>query len=108
MPTHVEKGVHLATRVAGDQHWVLAHVGGEEVARVWNLAFMAKEEPASGEYLLQFLLVDLLVREYPPNNQPSVSIHQASNIDDHLSPFQSGYRLWQFLTLRARRDFSGW
>jgi hypothetical protein len=45
----IEKHVHLALTVAADDHGVLAHVSGEEVAGVSHLAFVRDEQPGSRE-----------------------------------------------------------
>ena len=86
MAADVEKGVDLAPRVPHNQHRVLAHIGAEEVAGFGYLAFMAKEQPAAGKDLLQLLLVYILFDEYPPANQPALSIHQTTNVCDHDAP----------------------
>ena len=61
--TSVEEDVDLALAVAGENHGFLAHGGDEIVAGVGYLAFVADEEPASGEDLLLFLLVEGVVDE---------------------------------------------
>jgi hypothetical protein len=55
----VEEGVHRPAAVAHHQHRVFAHRGGDEVARLRDLAFMAQEKPAARENPLQLLFVDL-------------------------------------------------
>ena len=54
----IQKGVHLALRIAHHQHGIFTHIGGEKIAGRGNLALMAQKEPAAGKDLLQFLLVD--------------------------------------------------
>ena len=76
MSADVEEGVDLAGAVAHHQHRVLAHVGGEEVAGVGDLCLVAEEEPAAGENLLQFLMVDGILAEYAGADQAPVNIDQ--------------------------------
>ena len=80
MPADIEKGVHLAAGVAHDQHRVLAHVGGEEIAGPRDLAVVAQEQPAARENLPQLLLVNLRLDEDPPADQPAFGIDQLFNV----------------------------
>src|ERR1700740_1666519 len=57
MPADIQERPHLAGTVAHDQHWIFAHIGREEVARLWDLALVAEKEPRARENLLEFLLV---------------------------------------------------
>ena len=63
MTTDVQERTHLPPAVAHDQDRVFAHVGGEEIAGLRDLAFVAQEEPAAREDLPELLLVDLLLDE---------------------------------------------
>ena len=72
MAADVQESVDLALPVASDQHGVLAHVGGEEVAGVGELGLVAEEEPAACENLLQLLLVDGIIAEYAGADQTLV------------------------------------
>jgi hypothetical protein len=50
---------------------------------------VAKKEPASSEYLLQFLTVDVLLVEDTLANQAVIGIHQALDIRNHGAPPQN-------------------
>src|SRR5215469_1174358 len=75
MPADIQKGMHLARRVAHDENWVFTHVSGEEIARPRDLALMAQKEPAAGEDPLQFLLIDLGLDEDAATDQALLGIY---------------------------------
>ena len=79
----IEKGVHLAASVAHHQHRVLAHVGGQEIARARDLAVVAQKQPASGEDLAQLLLVNLRFDKDAPADQPALGIDETSEFHCH-------------------------
>jgi len=70
-------------RVTDDENRVLAHGSGEEVARLGDLALMAKKEPTAGEYPLQLLLVDLRFNKDPASDKSPFGIDKTSDIDSH-------------------------
>jgi hypothetical protein len=63
MPAGVQEDVNLLLSIPREDDRFLAHAGDEVVARLGNLALVPDEEPAVGEDLLLFLLVELLVDE---------------------------------------------
>ena len=75
----VQEGSDLAGPVADDQHRVLAHVGGEEIAGVGDLCLVAEEQPAAGKDLLQFLLVYLLIGEDAGVDYPVLRVDQSGH-----------------------------
>src|SRR5271156_4046679 len=58
MTAYIQKSVNLPRCIAHHQNRVLAHIGGEEIARLRDLALVAQIEPAAGEDPLQLLLVN--------------------------------------------------
>jgi hypothetical protein len=50
--TDVQKSAYLTLAVAHYQNGVLAHVSSNEIPRIWNLTFVAQEEPTTGENML--------------------------------------------------------
>src|SRR5712691_4102608 len=86
MAADVEKGVHLPRAVAHHQDRVLAHGGTEEVAGLGDLALVAQKQPATGEDLLQLLLVDLLLDEDAPTHEALLSIDQMFYLCPHGVP----------------------
>ena len=85
MAADIQKGVYLALAVAHHQDGVLAHIGGEEVARLWYLALVAKEQPAASENPLQLLLVDLRLDEDAAADQPTIGVDQTGNVCRHIT-----------------------
>ena len=83
MAADIQKGVYLALAVAHHQDGVLAHIGGEEVARLWYLALVAQKQPATREDALQLLLVDLRLDEDAAANQPALGIDQTGDVYPH-------------------------
>jgi len=83
MAADIQKGVYLALAVAHHQDGVLAHIGGEEVARLWYLALVAQEQPAARENPLQLLLVDLRLDEDAAADQAILGIDQSVHVHCH-------------------------
>src|SRR5215813_4944774 len=79
MAAHVEKGVYLPLAVTHYEDRVFTHIGAEEVARLGYLTLVAQKQPATGEDLLQFLLVDLPLDEDAPADQSAVGIDETTN-----------------------------
>ena len=77
------KALTLPCRSAGDEDGVFTHVGGEEVAGVGDLGLVAEEEPAAGEDLLQFFLIDVILAEDSGADQSPVGVNQRVNICDY-------------------------
>ncbi|MCY1438955.1 hypothetical protein D9M71_551730 [compost metagenome] len=69
---HLDRGILLANH----QHLVLTHGGGDVVAGLGNLRFVGDEQPAAGEDLLQFLLVDVAIPEDLPGHAPGFHVAQ--------------------------------
>jgi hypothetical protein len=46
MTAHLQEGVNPPSSVVHHQDRVFAHVGGEELTRVWDLALVAQKQPA--------------------------------------------------------------
>ena len=86
MAAHVQERVDLAVLPAGDQHRVLAHISGEEVAGLGYLGLMTQEEPTPGKDALQLLLVDVLLDEDAPAEQTLLGGDQTCNINSRSSP----------------------
>src|ERR1700719_2700203 len=87
MAADIQKGVHLACRVAHDQNRVFAHVSGEKVSRPRDLAVMAQKEPAAGKDAFQLLLINIRLDEDAAADQAVFSIDQSEIIGFHrLSP----------------------
>src|SRR6516225_4893275 len=63
MTAHIEEGADLARGVAHHQNRVFAHIAGQEIAGLRDLAVMAQKEPAAGEDALQLLLINLRLDE---------------------------------------------
>src|SRR2546425_9028822 len=63
MPAGVQEDMNPLLPVPDEDDRFLAHAGDEVVAGLGNLALVPDEEPAVGEELLLFLLVELLVDE---------------------------------------------
>ena len=85
MAADIEKGAHPAGTVAHHQHRVLAHIGRQEIARLRDLAFVAQEQPAAGEDLLQLLLVDLRLDKDAPADEPPFAINKTTKLCFHLA-----------------------
>ncbi|MCY1429030.1 hypothetical protein D9M71_449340 [compost metagenome] len=62
--TGVDQHLDRQVLLANHQHLVLAHGGSHIVASIGNLRLVGDEQPATGEYLLQLLLVDLAIPEH--------------------------------------------
>ena len=86
MAADVQEGVDLSAAVAHHQHRVLAHVGGEVIAGIGNLAVVAQEQPAAGEDTLQFLLVDVGFDENAAAYQAPLRVNQALHFGNHDLP----------------------
>ena len=96
----VEEGVDLALPVAHHQHRVFAHVGGEEVAGVENLGFVAEEEPAAGEDIFQLFLVDVVFAEDAGADQAPVGVNQLVHVGNDHEDFLSVCAEYAFLVWR--------
>src|SRR4029077_13672339 len=87
MAADVEESAHLPGRVADDQDRVFAHVGGEEIAGLRDLALVAQEKPATGEDPLQLLLVELRLDEDAATDQTLLGVDQPEHVGFHrLAP----------------------
>jgi hypothetical protein len=49
MPADIQEGTRFALGIAHHQNRIFIHVGGEEIARLHDLALMAEEQPTAGE-----------------------------------------------------------
>ncbi len=70
--------MHLAIVGVADDHGVLAHVRGEEVAGRGDLALVRHEQPAAREDALQLQPVDRLVPVDPAVDAAAVQVDQAA------------------------------
>lgn len=86
MSADIQEGVYLPSPPPGYEDRVLAHIGGNEIARSGNLGFVAGEKPATGKYFLQFLLLDLRVRENSGTKDSIAGVYQGFNIGHHEKP----------------------
>ena len=84
VPADVQERSDFAVSLAGDKDRVFAHVGGEEVAGVWDLGLVAEEEPAAGENLLLLLPVYVGVYEDAAIDQASLGIDQGHRVQRHF------------------------
>src|SRR5215475_1942551 len=78
MPAGVQKHVDAAAAVTAEDHRLFAHGGCQVVAGPRDLALVADKEPRTGEDLLEFLTVDLVVDEDLSTHDPFVDIDQAT------------------------------
>ena len=83
MATDVEERAHVAGAVAHHQHRILAHIGGQKVARPRDLAVVTQEQPAAGKDLPQLGLVDLRLDEDPAADHSVPGIDQRRNLRCH-------------------------
>ena len=72
--------MHRAGAVAAQDHQLLAHARGEEIARIGNLTFMPHEQPRPREHPFLFLGVNLLVDENLAADQPRCEIDEPGMI----------------------------
>src|SRR5258708_23025891 len=86
MAADVEKGMHAAAAIANHQYRVLAHIGGQEIAGLGNLAVMAQKQPASREELPQLLFVNLRLDKNAATDQPAIGINEAGEFACHPAP----------------------
>lgn len=61
---------------------LLPHEGREEVSACGKLALMAKEQPRSGEYRVEFALVDFARPEYLSGDTRAVIAYEAVEIKE--------------------------
>jgi len=83
MTADIQEGVNLPDAVAHYRDRVFAHIGREEVARPWDLAFVAQKQPAAGEDSLQLLRVDLRLDKDAAADQAVLGIDQTAEINRH-------------------------
>ena len=73
--------MHRAPGVPTQYDGFPAHAGHEEIARIWNLAFVADEKPGAGEEFLEFFLIEFRRDEDVPADGAATGI-------DHLVDWQ--------------------
>src|SRR5262249_12955689 len=83
MAADIQKCVYLSAAVAHHQNRVFTHIGGEEIARLRNLALVAQIEPAAREDPLQLLLVDPALDKDAATDQTLFSIDQSERVGCH-------------------------
>ncbi len=66
MAAQIQMSAQLAVQIAAQDDRLLAHVTGDEITGIGNLAFVAEVEPAARKQTLAFQLVDLSVGENAP------------------------------------------
>src|SRR5271166_4022727 len=87
MAADIQKGMHLARRVAHNENRVFAHVSGEKIAGLRDLALMAQKEPAARENALQLLLINIRLDEDAATDEAILGIDQPERVGFHrLSP----------------------
>src|SRR5271169_5573409 len=87
MAANIQKGMHLARRVAHNENRVFAHVSGEKIAGLRDLALMAQKEPAARENALQLLLINIRLDEDAATDEAILGIDQPERVGFHrLSP----------------------
>jgi hypothetical protein len=84
MAAHVQKRVHLATVVTHHQNRVFAHIGGEEIAGLRDLAVVAQKQPATGENAFQFLLINIGLDKDAAADQSALSVDETGDIRCHI------------------------
>jgi hypothetical protein len=80
VPAGVEEGADPAVLVHSDDHRILTHVGGEEVARPLELVGVSQEQPARGEDPSQLLPVDRRLGEDRPVQQAAFGVDQPADV----------------------------
>ena len=86
VPATVDQGVQRAVQAAGDDDGLLAHIGGEEIAGLRNLALVAEEHPGALEDALLLRGVDLGIPERLPADPGVVVGYELRAIHCHLPP----------------------
>src|SRR5260221_5975501 len=86
MPADIQESAHLPVAAADDQNRVFAHIGGQEIARLRNLAVVTQIQPAAREDLLQLLFVDLGLDEDTAADQATIAVDKPCQIRMHWSP----------------------
>src|SRR5262249_1378326 len=76
----VEQNLDAALAVADDDDAVLTDVGGEEVARLLDLALVAHEVPGASEDPLELQLVDVLVGKDAPIDRAFLDVDHAEEL----------------------------
>src|SRR5262249_57308676 len=91
--TAVQQAAESTVAVATQDDAVLAHVGGDEIAAVGNLALVPQIQPTAGEDRLQLALVDAGLDEDAPTNGATRGVDQRGEIllvDGHVLPLVDG------------------
>src|SRR6266705_6443868 len=88
----VQKSSEAPGQVAPQDDRLLAHIGGNEVARIGNFALMAEIEPAAGEEALALQLIYLAVSKDTPINETAFWINKRLDLHPNAS-FDSAIRL---------------
>src|SRR5438093_11832026 len=85
MAAQVQTSSGAPAQVAPQDDRLLAHIGGNEVARIGNFALMAEIEPAAGEEALAFQLVNLAVSKDTPINETAFWINKRLDLHPNAS-----------------------
>src|SRR5216117_3553745 len=81
----VQKSSDAPAQVAPQDDRLLAHIGGNEVARIGNFALMAEIEPAAGEEALALQLIYLAVSKDTPINETGFWINKRLDLHPNAS-----------------------
>ncbi len=83
MAADIQERTHDPSGIAHHQHRIFAHVCGEEIAGLRDLAVMAQKEPAARKDPLQLLLINLRFDEDAAADMPGAEIDQPVRIGLH-------------------------
>ena len=84
MAAEIEMRAQLAVQIAAQNDRFFAHIAGDEIPGMGNLAFMTEIEPAAREHPLAFQLIDLAVGEDAPVDETAFRVDE--RFDFHPTP----------------------
>ena len=87
MTADIQEGVNLPDAVAHYRDRVFAHIGGKEVPRNWDLAFVTQKKPAPGENTLQLVRIDLGLDKDVAADKAVLGVNQIARICRHRASF---------------------
>ena len=79
----IQESLQFSRAVTPDQDRGFAHIGGEEVTRTGDLAFMAQKQPTTSEDALELLRVDLRLDENVAADEVVFGINQTAGTWRH-------------------------
>src|ERR1700710_99885 len=84
MAARIEEDMHRAGAVAAENYRLLAHSRDKEIASLWDLAFMADEQPGTGKNALLLLGIDVVIDEDLAADLSRCEIDEAGMITPHF------------------------